>query len=149
MLQVATITQGLQSKSCRPVAALRACETLVAPDAVRIRSLALQVALCQTPLHLFQTPFPTLQNINEEALNYELVERLVCHIVEAELAGGPGALLAPGDRQAAERAAAGGGAILIFMTGAMEIDRTVRSRLHGRRCFCSIQLFELKPRISS
>lgn len=74
-----------------------------------------------------------LQNIDESQLNYELVERLVCHIVEAEAAAGPGALLNPGDRGAAEKAAGAGGAILIFMTGAAEIDRTV-SRVTNARC---------------
>ena len=43
------------------------------------------------------------QNINEALLNYELVERLVCYIIEAEAAGGPGALLNPGDRAAAAK----------------------------------------------
>jgi HrpA-like RNA helicase len=59
-------------------------------------------------------------------LNYELVDQLVCYIIEAEAAGGPGALLNPGDRAAAEKAAGSGGAILVFMPGAAEIDRTVK-----------------------
>ena len=58
-------------------------------------------------------------------LNYDLVEQLVCHLVEAEAAGGLGALLHPGDRAAAQQAAGSGGAILVFMPGAAEIDRTV------------------------
>ena len=72
------------------------------------------------------------------------VEALVSHIVGSELDGGPAALLrgwAGLSRDALDAVAEQGGkaacnAVLIFMTGAEEINRTVRSpwrwRLH---CF--------------
>lgn len=68
-----------------------------------------------------------VQNIDEASLNYELVESLVCHIVEEEAAGDPAALSGPRGRcgSGAGYPTEGGGAILIFMTGAAEIDRTV------------------------
>jgi nitrous oxide reductase accessory protein NosL len=60
------------------------------------------------------------------------VERLVCYIIEAEAAGGLGALLHPGDRAAAQNAAGSGGAILVFVPGAAEIDRTASQTLNPR-----------------
>ncbi|KAK9809193.1 hypothetical protein WJX72_011126 [[Myrmecia] bisecta] len=74
-----------------------------------------------------------LENIDEAQLNYELIEALVCHIVAEERVKGLTALLqgvAAGDLPGAAAAA---NAILIFMPGAPEINRLVRTLQNSGR----------------
>eukprot|EP00775_Hariotina_reticulata_P004412 gene4412-4665_t len=77
----------------------------------------------------------SLQLVDPALINYELIEALVCHVLEVQQQSGPAGLLkgwrsAPAGALEAAAASAGGrgmmGAVLIFMPGAPEIDRLVR-----------------------
>ena len=77
------------------------------------------------------------QNINEEALNYELVERLVCHIVEAEAREGPGVLLAPADRPAAAQVTPG--KLADTQPNSLKgwvVEAGLQRGIHMRNCCC-------------
>ncbi|KAK9846310.1 hypothetical protein WJX81_001334 [Elliptochloris bilobata] len=70
----------------------------------------------------------SLAVVDEAVLNFELLEALVAHIVAAEAARGPDALLQGWESGSTEPPPSGdAGAILVFLPGAPEIGRAVRA----------------------
>ncbi|CAG9465122.1 unnamed protein product [Pedinophyceae sp. YPF-701] len=83
------------------------------------------------PTELSDATKASIHNIDESQINYDLIAEAVAHIVRATSKHGESALLAGWDGlaggQGARAAEGSGGAILVFLPGVEEINKTARA----------------------